>query len=369
MVSALIVFLGLNQHVKILISFRLITGLRAITSISKGNNMQLTNEDNYSLSIAVFLAADFYDHNRHPGKLHMSATGLLKPIRQTILGMRMESNNIVHDIKQDIPNRVGTAIHAGIERAWLHRYAEAMAALGYPANVIKKIRVNPSDEEAKAPGIIPVYIEKRFYKELDGFIIDGEADFIGQGVLEDFKSTGVYGYMKGNNDEKYIQQGSIYRWLTPEVITEDFMRIQHIFTDWSKLDAMIKKKAGYPQSRIITKKLELMPIEETEVFIKGRLRLIKAHLKSDEKDLPQCTPEELWQDKTVYKYFSKPANTRAQKVCDTYAEAHEYFMKGGAKGLIKEVHGKVKRCAYCDGFDLCTQKDEYIANGSFVPNR
>lgn len=335
--------------------------------------MKLTNEDNYSLSIAVFLAADFYDHNRHPGKLHMSATGLLKPIRQTILGMRvkaMEDNNTVRDIKTDIPNRVGTAIHAGIERAWVHRYEEAMIALGYPKRIIDLIRINPSEHDlADNPNIIPIYIEQRFYKEIDDFIVDGEADFIGQGVLEDFKSTGVYGYMKGNNDEKYIQQGSIYRWLAPDVITSDFMRIQHIFTDWSKLDAMIKKKAGYPHSRIITKKLELMSLGETEAFVKKKLREIKTYMDMAEPNLPRCTQEDLWQDKTVYKFYGKPTNKVATKVCDTYAEAHEIFMKKGATGLIKEIHGKVKKCAYCDGFDLCSQKDEYIADGSFVPNR
>ena len=281
----------------------------------------------------------------------------------------METADTIRDIKTDIPNRMGTAIHAGIERAWIHRYAAALTALGYPARVINRIRINPSEDEAKDPDIIPIYIEKRFYKEIDDFIIDGEADFIGDGVLEDFKSTGVYGYMKGNNDEKYIQQGSIYRWLAPNVITSDFMRIQHIFTDWSKLDAMIKKKAGYPHSRIITKKLRLMSLEETEAFDKKKLHEIKTFKDDVEQELPRCTMKDLWQDETVYKFYSKPTNKVATKVCDTYAEAHELFMKKGATGIIREVHGKVKRCAYCDGFELCSQKDEYIANGSFVPNR
>jgi hypothetical protein len=333
--------------------------------------MKYTNDEDYSLSIAVWLCAEFYDHNRHPGKLHMSATGLLKPIRQIVLAQRVaakEDVETVRDIKADIPSRLGTAIHAGIERAWIHRYKEAMTRLGYPQRVIDKVRINPSKEALKEnPDIIPVYIEQRFTKELDDFIIDGEADFIGQGVLEDFKSTGVYGYMKGNNDDAYIKQGSIYRWLNPEVITADFMRIQMIFTDWSKLDSIIKKKAGYPATRIVTKKLELMSMEETENYIKQRIREIKTNMNAPEENLPMCTPEELWQDKTVYKFFSNPKNTRSQGNFDTYAEAHNKMMKAG-KGIVKEVHGKVKRCNWCDGFELCTQKDVYLANGSLIPN-
>lgn len=335
--------------------------------------MKLTNQDQHSLSIAVWLGVDWYNHNRHPGKLHMSATGLLKPIRQTILAQRLEKiqeEEVSRDIREDIANRMGTAIHDGISRAWLNpeKRKEALINMGYPARVVDRIRVNPSEKEAKNPDIIPVYIEKRFYREIDGFIIDGEADFIGEGVLEDFKSTGVYGYMKSNNDEKYIQQGSIYRWLAPDVITSDFMRIQHIFTDWSKLDAIIKKKAGYPQSRLISKKLMLMSVPETETFIKQRLRELMLYMDKPESKLPRCTPEELWQDQTVYKYYSKPTNKIATKVCDTYAEAHEHFMKGGAKGIIKEFQGKAKRCNYCESYDLCSQKDELIASGLLQPN-
>ena len=335
--------------------------------------MKLLNQNNYSLSIAVFLAADFYDHNRHPGKLHMSATGLLKPTRQAILGMRRRKAGIkqTRDIQDDIPNRMGTAIHAGIERAWKNdeKRTKALVNLNYPEAVAKRIRINPTQEDlANNPDWIPVYIEQRFYKELGDFIIDGEVDFIGQGVLEDFKSTGVYGYMKGNNDEKYIQQGSIYRWLAPEIITENFMRIQQIFTDWSKLDAMIKKKAGYPSSRIIEKKLELMPYEETEAFIKSKLHEIKEYIDVAEVNLPECPPEELWQDETKFAYYRNPNSTKATRLFTTYAEAHERLLKDKAVGVIRERVGKVKRCNYCDGFDLCTQKDKYIASGILIPN-
>lgn len=332
--------------------------------------MQLTNEDNYSLSIAVFLAADYYNHNRHPGKLHMSATDLLKPIRQTILEMRLAKiadDATSYDIRQDIPNRIGTAIHAGIEKAWKEKHKEALIALGYPEKVIEKIRINPPLEDAQDPNIIPIFLETRFYKELDGFIIDGEADFIGEGILEDFKSTGVYGYMKENNDKKYIQQGSIYRWLAPEIITADFMRIQHIFTDWSKLDSMIKKKAGYPHSRIVAKKLMLMPLEETEAFIKGKLRQLKNYMNVPEPQLPECTKEDLWQDNTTFAYYKNPTGKRATKVFDNYTDAHTQFMKNNAVGVIKERRGKVKRCNYCNGYDLCTQKDTYLANGLLEP--
>jgi hypothetical protein len=330
--------------------------------------MKLTNEDNLSLSIAVFLAADFYNHNRHPGKLHMSATGLLKPMRQIILGLRtqeIEASSLVRDINTFIPSRMGTAIHAGIEKAWLHRYREALLALGKPKEMIERIRINPTDIMLKEdPYIIPVYLEQRFRKNFDDFVIDGEADFVGDGVLEDYKSTGVYGYMKDTNDDKYIQQGSIYRWLAPEIITADFMWIQFIFTDWSKLDAMKRKKAGYPQSRIIGKKLVLMSYEETESFIKEKIRKIKKYLNTPEIDLPECTKEELWQNDTTWAYYKNPDGKRATKVYDNPSEAYARCATGGT---VVERKGKVRRCSYCDCYNLCSQKNKLIASGEYTP--
>jgi hypothetical protein len=262
---------------------------------------------------------------------------------------------------------MGTAIHAGIEKAWIKGDVAAnLQKLGYPKKVAERVRVNPSQEELeKNPKAIPVYLEQRHHKEFEGFIIDGEFDFVGEGYLEDFKSTGVWSYIKGNKDEDYSLQGSIYRWLAPHIITRDFMKIQNIFTDWSKLDAQIKKKAGYPQSRIVTKKLELLSIQETESFIRNKITQIKAHQNTPEPELPPCTPEDLWQSPPAFKWFSKPENKRCQKSFDNYAEAHNHMQKSG-KGVIKESPGQVRRCGYCDGFELCTQKDTYLQNGTLV---
>lgn len=332
--------------------------------------MKLTNQENHSLSIGIWLATDWYDHNRWPGRDHLSATGLLKPVRMILLSQRAaekQKSNGTRDISQDIPSRIGTAIHAGIEKAWLKGDVKAnLIRLGYPARVARQVKVNPTPQDLNAdPDIIPVYVEQRFHKEFEGFIIDGEFDFCGQGVLEDFKSTGVWSFMNSSNDEKYVLQGSIYRWLAPGIITADYMRIQHIFTDWSKMDAMIRKKKGYPRSRIVPKTYPLLSLNETQSYIRNKINQVKAHRDTHESALPQCPPEELWQSPPRYKYFSNPANTRCQKSFNSYAEAHTHMMNTG-KGTIRETPGQVRRCGYCDGFDLCTQKDVYIRNNTLV---
>ena len=106
-----------------------------------------------------------------------------------------------------------------------------------------------------------------------------------------------------------------------------------------------------------------MSYEETDQFIKQRIEELHSFSTLPETELPYCTDEELWRDAPAYKFYAKVDSKRATKVCDTYAEAHAVFMERGATGIIKEFPGRVKRCAYCDGKTLCTQKNQYIEEG------
>jgi hypothetical protein len=106
-----------------------------------------------------------------------------------------------------------------------------MTELGIPQHVIDKIRVNPD-----TPGDDPrfdVYLEQRSKKTVGKWTISGKFDFVHEGRVKDIKTTKTYNWIKGSNDEKYMIQGSIYRWLNPEIITDDFVDIMMIFTDWS----------------------------------------------------------------------------------------------------------------------------------------
>ena len=351
--------------------------------------MKLTNEEGYSLSIAVWLGMDDYNHSPVPG-LYISATGLLKPIRMIVLDQRQKAimkqspDEDTMDISRNVPSRLGTAIHEAIENAWLKvnqredslsgkakdimtiGHNKVLRALGHPDKVIQRLKVNPTEKQvANDPDMIAVYMEQRAYKKIGEYTIGGQFDFVGNGVLEDFKSMGVYGYMQGGKDEDQLLQGSIYRWLNPKIVTEDHMLIQQIFTDWSKLDATIKKARGYPQQRIVTKRLKLMSLEETDTWVKNRLQLINKAFETPENELPVCTKKELWQSDTSYKYYKNPASTkRSTKNFDNFPEAHQRLMKDKQVGIIKEMPGLVRRCGYCNAFDLCTQKDEYLNNGT-----
>lgn len=326
--------------------------------------MQYTNQLQIPLALAVFLATDDYDHETGV----ISATSLLKPLRQLILPKRIDPKNINIDVSSLVSSRMGSAIHAAIEKAWTNP-EKALKALGFPPRVYDNIIINPTQEQLESnPKAIPVYMEQRAYKEIEGFRVSGKYDFVAEGKVQDFKSTSVYSYINQSNAEKYILQGSIYRWLNPDIITEDVMMIHYIFTDWSKASATQNK--DYPQNRVLTQKFKLLSIAETENFIKQKLQQIKRHNMSPENEIPVCTDEDLWRKETVWKYYKDPSKMsgRSTKNFGTRHDAYMRLAEDNNVGIVVEVKGQVKACAYCPAFDICTQKDTYIASGELVLN-
>ncbi len=324
--------------------------------------MNYTNQLQIPLALAVFLATDDYDHESGV----ISATSLLKPIRQLILAKRIEPKDMSIDVSSLVSSRMGSAIHAAIEKAWTDP-TKALKILGYPKRVYENICINPSKEFlASNPKAIPVYMEQRAYKELLGFKVSGKYDFVAEGKVQDFKSTSVYSYINQSNAEKYILQGSIYRWLNPDIITEDVMMIHYIFTDWSKASAAQNK--DYPQNRVLTQRFNLLSLEETENFVRNKLEEIKRYSLSPEAEIPLCSDEDLWRKETVWKYYKDPNKLqgRSTKNFNTRLDAYTKLAEDGNVGIVLEVKGQVNACRYCSAFDVCTQKDQYLKSGELI---
>lgn len=324
------------------------------------------NAGNIPLALAVFLATDNYDHEDDT----VSATALLKPTRQLILADRLPPEAGLIDVSGLVKSRMGSAIHDSIEQAWLHNHVPAMKALGYPQRVIDKVKVNPLPGELGEDDI-PVYLEQRHYKEFMGYKISGKFDFVAEGMVQDFKSTGVFTYMNDTKTDDYILQGSIYRWLAPHIITSDQMQIHFIFTDWQAARA---NEPGYPSQQAMTITLDLMSLEATEQFVANKLREIQTHKNTPEEQLPLCTDKELWRKEPEWKYYKNPEkmsrSTKNFKVSEFGSEnaarsaAYARLAKDGNVGVVVEKPGEVVACKYCPAFPLCSQKDALVADGS-----
>lgn len=321
----------------------------------------ITNTGDISLAMAVWLLHNEYDYVDK--KNYISATGLMKPIRQIILPSRVPPEARTSDVEDFIPRALGHSLHDSIEKSWVKGYERSLKLLGYPESVIKRVLINPTDEELQAAdNPIPIYLEQRSFKEFKGYTIGGKFDFVAEGIVQDFKSTTAYSWVYGGKDEDYRLQGSLYRWLNTDKITEDFMRINFIFTDWQKAQASQNPK--YPPKRLMYKDIALMSLKETEAWISNKISLIEKYRDAPEEQIPECTDEELWRSDPQYKYYADPNKTsgRSTKNFTDLAEARKFMAnEKGGKGVVITVPGEVKRCSYCDAFPICSQKDAYFS--------
>lgn len=324
--------------------------------------MKLTNVHGISLPLAVWLLHDEYDHINDPK--YLSATTLLKSVRQLVLGKRVNQGARELDISTFLASRFGSAIHDSIEKAWTVSGQKAMRLLGYPEQIYENIAINPTQEQIDTnPDLIPIWIEQRAFKQLNGWTIGGKFDLVIQGRLFDNKTTSVYSYLLGRKDEDYAWQGAIYRWLNPELVTDDHVYIQFVFTDWQK--ARARGDSNYPQTKAFEYPVLMPSVEETERFIANKLALIEKYLDAPEEDIPHCTDKELWRSETVYKYFSDPEKAKQPGARATRnfegdkAAAYAFLAEKGGKGVVKVIPGEVRACEYCPAFTACRQKDLY----------
>lgn len=327
----------------------------------------LTNHNNISLAMAVWLAHDEYTDGaeEYPGENVISATALLKPTRKMILEARVDPSATPIDVADLIPSRRGHAFHDSIEHSWKTGYAKAMKRLGYPQKLIDRIRINPEDTDL-TDDIIPVYLEQRHFRPImvDGhrIIISGKFDQIIAGEVNDTKSTSVYTAINRSKEEDYQIQGSIYRWINPKRVTSDIMRVQYIFTDWQRAQSRINP--DYPPQPIHEFTVQLMSERETESWIASKVREILSNQGLDEPDIIPCSDKDLWMSDPIYKYYADPAKAaeggRSTKNFPSYPAAAQHLAKMKGKGVIVEVRAEPKACAYCAGYNLCTQKNQYF---------
>ena len=325
--------------------------------------VKITNEFGIDLPLAVWLLQDGYKSGADkapPGEL-LSVTTLMKPTRQLILQRKVDMTQETMDISELIASRMGHSFHDSIERAWTEgNWQAAMRKLHYPQSIIDKVRINPPMDKPLEEGIVPIYLEQRGFKKFEDIVLTGQLDFLVGKSYRDFKSTSTFAWTSGSKDQDYILQGSLYRLIFPELIKDDVMRIEFIFTDWVKY--MAKANPKYPQKKIAHREYPLMTIADTEQWLSDKLAEIRKNAKLPQSQMVQCNDKELWRQADSYKYYSDPTKTledRCTKRFDSAADAQLHLQTKG-KGIVLKDAGQVKACEYCAAFTVCEQRKNYF---------
>lgn len=289
--------------------------------------MNYTNKYNFPDYVQQWLKYDEYDYNPDT----ISATTLLQPPRVYALQVQ-NYDNLEIDFSDIISSRYGTAIHDSIEKVKLDNCLQE-----------KRLRTLIGKKVITGKFDIMKEVQKGLYK------------------LVDVKSTSVWTFIYGSKDEEYIKQLSIYRYLGHmngyNVLrnAEIFM----IFTDWS--NAKAKEDKTYPQTRIEIMDLKLWDINKTRKYIKERVKLLTNTASMEQKDMPQCTSEELWAKDTKWAVLQRGQKT-AIKLCDSKLEADK-LVKERLGMHVEERKGLAKRCKYCSARKFCVQYQEMVAEG------
>lgn len=214
-------------------------------------------------------------------------------------------------------------------------------------------------------------VEERIHIKLDGMHISGaidlqevEEDGI---IVSDYKTTSAWAVL--NEKQDWHNQLNSYAYLVEAAkkIPVKKLQIVAIVRDWSRRDAATRE--GYPKAPIVVIDIPLWPYAHREAYVRDRISLHgDAFFEMEmEGELPECTPDEMWEKPTTYA-LKKDGNVRAKSVHETREAAEKALAdatekaKKGEKFLIEVREGDRTRCSgFCQVAGMCSQYKTYLS--------
>lgn len=288
--------------------------------------MKITNKYNLPETIVNVLHRPTYSK----GKANLSVTELINSPRIVALKQK-HWDEIEQDASEMVWSLFGSAVHSVLE----HGRAENHV------------------------------IEQRLTTEFEGWTISGAIDLqeaTPEGiVISDYKVTSAWAVM--NEKKEWPWQLNLYAWLVERVkfVKVKTIQIVAIVRDWSAREA--KTKEGYPQAPVVVLEMEMWTNEQREEFVRNRLRAhSEARLLNDlAEDLPECTPEEMWERPSMWA-VKKEGAARAKSVHSTHEEALNVLgqIKNKTGYSIEHRPGGRTRCAsFCPVSGFCSQYQSF----------
>jgi len=188
-------------------------------------------------------------------------------------------------------------------------------------------------------------VEERLYAEVDGWTLSGQFDrlHLASKTLSDYKVTTTY---KAKGDDNWTRQLNVLRWLAfQNGLIVDHLEIVAIFRDFRKSE--VDRNPEYPQQAVKVIPVSVWPLDETEAYIRERVRLHQL-AQAGEAEV-WCSDEERWYTGDKWALV-KPGGKRALRVLDEKPDEVP-------EGLVLEHRpGIYRRCEqYCEVAKWCSQ--------------
>jgi hypothetical protein len=306
--------------------------------------MQLTNKHNLPEPVFQAIANDTYTK----GDADYSVTQLIQPVQMAKL---TEGNG--DQITEDAMDRVWTLFGKA-----MHKVLEAGA--------------EHSDQPIYEERLSAIYVGKKVSGQLDyawkkpETLDDGSSLY----TLWDYKVTSVWSiiFEDGKPKPDWTTQMNWYanlaHWNDWEVFN---LKILVILRDWSAGELRRRRERGkvdgYPETPIIVLDVPMLPRDQVTADIERRVALFETVTMDD---LPECTPEERWQQNTVYAVHKKGVK-KASKLfrCESHEDEDnqrrqaKLFIGAFANPLdyyLERRPGRSTRCEdYCLAAPYCKQ--------------
>ena len=188
-------------------------------------------------------------------------------------------------------------------------------------------------------------VEERLFAEVDGWTLSGQFDrlHLASKTLSDYKVTTTY---KAKGDDNWTRQLNVLRWLAfQNGLIVDHLEIVAIFRDFRKSE--VDRNPEYPQQAVKVIPVSVWPLDETEAYIRERVRLHQ--LAQTGMAEVWCSDEERWYTGDKWALV-KPGGKRALRVLDEKPDEVP-------EGLVLEHRpGIYRRCEqYCEVAKWCSQ--------------
>ena len=224
--------------------------------------------------------------------------------------------------------------------------------------------------------------EKRFYTNFDGTILSGQVDWMQHNYDDlntvdvlDYKFTSVYADIFPDTEKEWEAQLNPYKLL----LERNGYKVVHLyifafFRDWKRRDFKKAKEGKYPVKDAKLFRIKVWPKEQTEEYIKERLKVLEENQYKEEKDLPLCTPDEQWRRGETWAVVTEQGGRALTGgVCHSREEAISVARSNysNVKNVgVEHRRSEAIRCLdYCDAKEFCSQftKEKELGQSIFKP--
>lgn len=265
---------------------------------------------------------------KHNAEGELSATTLIKGVKEILLTER-HWDEIEVDVKDMIWSLWGSTTHSLLEKEYENTFTE-----------------------------------EKFEEPCYDFKVTGRVDCYDMNaeILFDYKTTSAWKIVF-KNFEDWKTQGLIYSWLLDmKGLKVKKCKFIAILRDWSETESL--RNADYPKSPLYTYEFDVTDDDllDIEKKIYAKVQGIMQYKDVADDEIPECTSEERWAEKTKYAVMKEGRKT-AVKVFEDKSEADEYAKELGEKHYVETRQGKDKKCLrYCSCCKFCNYYKEHYGN-------